>query len=339
MDAADRRTTFDPSRNPNRDAPPAHDRSGPDDRVLALGVDGRYFDDIAVTRITGDPGTIDYRPPTDSGGDGDADPGSTRILQVQLEGSSTVEQSGRTAVLRPGDAVLYSPAQPFTLAHSGESVTIRPPTRELSLPERIVDELLGVPLDRDRPLVRAITPLTRQLATTFTTRDSGVGTRMVHAAINMLGAVLIETSGAVDQGDRPRQLEAVLHYIEENLHRPDLSVAEIAAANFMSARKLHGLFEPLKTTVAAWVRSRRLLHCRRELVDPAFAGYTIAEVATRWGFKDAAHFSRAFTDRFGASPRAFRTGRAVGQVADLSHRTVVRAASPREESPPALAGA
>ncbi|WP_295118577.1 helix-turn-helix domain-containing protein [uncultured Leifsonia sp.] len=304
--------------------------------VLAFGTGGRYFDDIAVNRITGGRHTIEHQPPADSGDDGAADPGSTRILHLQLEGSGTMEQRGRTAVLRPGDAVLYSPAQPFTLAHSGESVIIRPPTRELPLPEGVVDELVGVRLDRDRPLVRAINPLTRQLATTLATGDTGVGTRMVHAAINMLGAVLIETSGTAENRGRPGQLDAVLQYIEENLHRPDLSVAEIAAANFMSARKLHGLFEPLKTTVAAWVRSRRLVHCRRELTDPAFAGLTIGEVAARWGFKDAAHFSRAFTDRFGASPRAFRTGHALGEVVDLSHRTVARAASPREDSPTAL---
>jgi len=151
----------------------------------------------------------------------------------------------------------------------------------------------------------------------------------------MLGAIVLETSRETGQTARRRELDAVLHYVEENLSRPDLSVGEIAAANFMSARKLHSLFEMLDTTVATWVRSRRLHHCRRELVDSAFSGLTIAQIAARWGFKDAAHFSRAFTDRFGASPRAFRTGHAGTPVIDLSHRTRVKAVSPSPVPPPA----
>ena len=36
----------------------------------------------------------------------------------------------------------------------------------------------------------------------------------------------------------------------------------------------------------------------------------IAEVARRWGYRSAAHFSRAFTARFGTTPREFRRMRA-----------------------------
>jgi AraC-like DNA-binding protein len=33
---------------------------------------------------------------------------------------------------------------------------------------------------------------------------------------------------------------------------------------------------------------------------------TITEIALKWGFSDAAHFSRSFKASFGISPNAFR---------------------------------
>ncbi len=56
--------------------------------------------------------------------------------------------------------------------------------------------------------------------------------------------------------------------------------------------------------VERWIWQQRLLRCHRELLKPA-AG-TISDVAFRWGFSDAAHFSRAFKAQFGPSPRQLR---------------------------------
>ncbi len=147
--------------------------------------------------------------------------------------------------------VVYTASHPFSLDHGGESMTLRVAQRELRLPESTVDELVGVRLERERPLVGALSPLVRQLTSDFSARGHSVGTRMVHAAINMLGAIVIETSRESGHPTRQAELDAVLVYVEENLPRPDLSVAEIASANFMSARKLHALFTLEETTVAA----------------------------------------------------------------------------------------
>jgi AraC-like DNA-binding protein len=58
--------------------------------------------------------------------------------------------------------------------------------------------------------------------------------------------------------------------------------------------------------VSTWIRSRRLDRCRRELVDPLAAHRPVGEVAARWGFPDAAHFSRAFRAEFGEPPSVVR---------------------------------
>jgi AraC-like DNA-binding protein len=99
----------------------------------------------------------------------------------------------------------------------------------------------------------------------------------------------------------------VLRFIDENLSDPGLSSRTVAAAHFISVRQLQKVFEAEGKAVTTTIRNRRLERCRHDLADPALRGRPIAAVAARWGFLDAAHFSRLFRSAFGASPREYRT--------------------------------
>ena len=66
----------------------------------------------------------------------------------------------------------------------------------------------------------------------------------------------------------------------------------------------HRLFEA-EGGVQAYIRERRLEAARLALGDPA-NGEPIYAIAERLGFSDAAHLSRLFRERFGASPSQFR---------------------------------
>ncbi|MGP4114507.1 AraC family transcriptional regulator [Streptomyces sp. 4N509B] len=92
------------------------------------------------------------------------------------------------------------------------------------------------------------------------------------------------------------------------------SVAVVAAAHGISVRQLYRLFATSGTTPAAWIRERRLEHCRRDLTDPRLHGRSVHSIALRWGFTDPSRFSRLFRITFGMSARddrqrALRTGR------------------------------
>jgi transcriptional regulator GlxA family with amidase domain len=79
----------------------------------------------------------------------------------------------------------------------------------------------------------------------------------------------------------------------------------IAAAHHISTRQLHRLFRTHGVTVAAWIRACRLECCRHDLADAAQRSRSVREVAVRWGFTDAAQFSRAFTATYGIGPRDY----------------------------------
>jgi AraC-like DNA-binding protein len=99
-------------------------------------------------------------------------------------------------------------------------------------------------------------------------------------------------------------------FIDEHLTDSELCSKMIAEAHFVSVRLLQKSFEAEGMSVSALIRTRRLERCRRDLVDPACGHLPIALIGHRWGFPDAAHFSRLFRNAYGASPREFRKSNA-----------------------------
>ncbi|NWF78580.1 MAG: helix-turn-helix domain-containing protein [Chloroflexi bacterium] len=108
------------------------------------------------------------------------------------------------------------------------------------------------------------------------------------------------------------QLAAICDYIECYLDDDQLCPRTLANRFGISVRYLHRLFAPTGTSVARWIAIRRLETIRGELLQRGGSRGTIRDVATRWGFHDMAHFSRAFRQHFGEPPWSYlrrRTGR------------------------------
>ncbi len=96
----------------------------------------------------------------------------------------------------------------------------------------------------------------------------------------------------------------ICRWVESRLHDPRLSPREIAGAHAVSVRTLHALFAPTGESVSGFIKRRRLERARAELLErPDLA---VTRVALRWGFTNAAHFSRCFRAEFAVSPRELR---------------------------------
>ncbi|MEW9529787.1 helix-turn-helix domain-containing protein [Microbispora sp. NPDC049125] len=94
-------------------------------------------------------------------------------------------------------------------------------------------------------------------------------------------------------------------YIDRNLRDPSLDPRSIAKGLGVSLRTLHRAFAESDESVMAYVRRRRLDHARIEMATHD-SSVTITYLAARWQFADAAHFSRAFRQRFGLTPTQYR---------------------------------
>jgi AraC-like DNA-binding protein len=100
-------------------------------------------------------------------------------------------------------------------------------------------------------------------------------------------------------------------YIETNLDDPELDPRTVAAANNVSIRELHRLFEGGRT-VSEVIKARRLERCRRDLLDPTLADVPIYHIARRHGIVHNSYFSRAFKAAYGRTPREVRRAGVAG---------------------------
>ena len=155
----------------------------------------------------------------------------------------------------------------------------------------------------------AARPAMRAFCSNFAMLEDG-DVLAAEAAITelVISALLAE---ARPEEDNTTQVQAA-HYarvcaqIELRLCEPDLAVGDIAKSEGLSSRYIQKLFEAQDRAFSDYVRHRRLEQCRRDLLNPQYASCSVAEIAFRWGFGNAAHFSRAFSAAYGISPRDFR---------------------------------
>jgi AraC-like DNA-binding protein len=109
-------------------------------------------------------------------------------------------------------------------------------------------------------------------------------------------------------GDRKRSEHflRICQSIDQQLGDAELSLNAIADQQRVSSRYVQKLFEDARMSFTGYVRDRRLERCRQELTSTAHRNLSVSEICFRWGFNDAAHFSRTFRAKFAMTPRECR---------------------------------
>ncbi|MFC5770417.1 transcriptional regulator FeaR [Thauera sinica] len=135
--------------------------------------------------------------------------------------------------------------------------------------------------------------------------DDADGDALEMALIHLMRPALGERS-ASENGVPMRVLANRL--IDRSLCDPNLAPGGLARQLGISERQLYRIFSVDGDTVFRYIMRKRLERSAADLLGRGADGWTITDVAFKWGFVDSAHFSRAFRRQYGMSPSEYRNG-------------------------------
>lgn len=239
------------------------------------------------------------------------------ILSLQLQGRGCHKQDGRVAHLQPGDLVIYDTTRPYELVFGDafSQLVLNLPRERLKSRLTDAERLTACTVQGRSGSGRLASVFIRQLASQIHSLDAASLPRLHATALDLIATAVGEQRRDVPPAlSRSRNVlvQQILQFIEERLRDPDLSCAAIAAKHRISERYLRVLFHELGSSASERIWCRRLERAHQDLLDARLRHLSIASIGFNWGFKDAAHFSRAFRHRFGCTPSEARTSNAAG---------------------------
>lgn len=250
------------------------------------------------------------------------------LILLHREGPAVLLDDARESPIAPGDIVYCPPGATGRLALRGRfrQLLVRIPQDALRmrLPTPLFQDVGRLPGDTGSGHIFAgMLASVADMIDTLTSEQL----RPVELALSellvssladleassvMMGATATQTSN----------LHRITLHVEARLSNPDLSITSVAQDVGVSPRYLQKLFESAGENFSHYLRLRRLERCRADLINPLYSHLSITDICFRWSFNDAAHFSRAFREQYGMSPRTYR--REIGhKIADnvLLHMT------------------
>lgn len=233
------------------------------------------------------------------------------LLSLQTDKTSRITQFGNAALLRTGDMALYSSTDPYALdlAENFSQTVV-----QLSA-DKLLDRLPNARVLTARRIdgTQGLGKLVRQNILAFAEHLNSENTTqqelVQETLIDLIATGLAAESQAAVELSSPEQhvLLRAKAMISDNLSNPDLNRDLVARALGMSVRRLNSIFAKEGTSIAGFIRQKRLDGVACDLRDPRYDAQSISEIAFRYGFSNLQSFSTQFRKHFDRSPRAFRT--------------------------------
>ncbi len=232
------------------------------------------------------------------------------LIKFQLQGEAFWSQRNKNVHLRPGDFVICSTSEPYTLRFDGPYqmpvLAIAEPVMRRLTPDP--DQFLGRRMPRDDAACSLLSSFVAEVVQRMPTLPEAMIEPVETNILNLLGGVLRAHSTGAAQAhvSRDQLLRNIKGFITENLRNRHLGPAMIAQAFGVSTRYVHRIFTEESLTLNRYIQSARLDAGYHSLIDAKFAHFSITDIALYWGFYDLPHMTRCFKKTYGATPKAVR---------------------------------
>lgn len=236
-------------------------------------------------------------------------------LVVQKNGRCIVSSDQHDPIeLAEGDAVLVDAQRPFILdfeAPSDQLCLTLPNDALHHYAPRIGKSFAGHRIDGSKSVSRVLAAAIGDLRTTATNAPADVD-----ICTDLFYQVLMgcfrrqQLNPATEQMSKhAHAFNALLLFVADNHHQPELTAGNVAHELGMSVRTLQRLCYNHGTTFRKLVLNSRLMAAAYALRQfDCAADATITEIAFNCGFSDLSHFSRSFKTKFGTSPSRYLKG-------------------------------
>lgn len=262
----------------------------------------------------------------------------THVGTALADAGTGLAHAKAAEVCRPGDVFVRDPAEPFALHELDDHEVhfVRIPRRFLGLTDPQASLLVRRAPVAGSAVAALLGPALTEPGRTPSARTPRTAPGLATGVAELVALLAVECepggpesatpggaclAGARDpdpdpasgpqspSAEREHLVRRLRAYVDAHLWDRQLTPARVAAAQHISIRYLHKLFEGQGSTIGRWIQHRRLEEARRELARPGRGDLTVSAVARRWGFTSATHFSRSFRARYGVSPSDWRDGR------------------------------
>ncbi len=230
--------------------------------------------------------------------------GDNVFLIFQQSGSSLFSQQGKSSLLNAGESILIDSRRGCEIRHLDD-------IRHLSfhLPIGLLERRLGSSklnnceaFTATDPVGNVLNNFIRQVFTGHVVFNQNEAAVMEDVFLTILSPLANDSD---TEGGNFQISSKILNIIDSHLSE-ELTPEYIARTAGVSTRSLYRLFERGDQSLNTYIREKRLLRCVEQFHAKEYNLESITKIAYRWGFKDSAHFSRSFRNRYGMTPRAYR---------------------------------
>lgn len=235
----------------------------------------------------------------------DRPPEDHLFLKLVKAGSMVIEQGGQVRCFHTGGMVVVDSTKAYrqTFVELTQVIAVRIPKRALR--ERgFRHELRGpVAPNAITPDVNAISDLILSMARQAGATSAQMRHRQGEQLLDLIDIVLDDPEVLIRARSSDATLFRARRFIAQNLRNEHLTATMIASAVSASESHLHRLFRAEGISLMRYVWICRLKLAARLLKGCSESRIPIQQVAQSCGFSTPAHFSRAFKERYGVSPR------------------------------------